>query len=93
MIRIKDAIRKLIYDEVYDESRPGQSVIAKCILGNDDWQYLAGIKHVLKRFKEGQEICEAQKYVTVSRVPIFIKTIREELGRIKLGLKEDNKEV
>jgi hypothetical protein len=87
MIQIKDAIRKLIYDEVHDESRPGQSVIAKCILGKEDWKFRADIKHVLKPFKEEKEICKAQKCVTVSLFPIFIKIIRQELGSIKLGLK------
>jgi hypothetical protein len=65
MLRLKDSIRKLIYDEVYDESRPGQSAIAKCTIDKDDWQCLADIKHFLNPFKEGQEICEAQKCATV----------------------------
>jgi hypothetical protein len=85
MLRLKDSVRKLIYDDVYDESHLGQSVIAKCILDKYDWESLADIKHALKTFKEGQEIFE------ISIFPIFIKTIRQELGSIRLGLKDDDK--
>jgi hypothetical protein len=55
-------------------------------MNKDDWQCLADIKHVLQPFKEGHAICEGQKVITTSIVPIFVITIIQELGGVKGAL-------
>jgi hypothetical protein len=59
-------------------------------MNKDDCQCLADIKHVLQLFNEGQAICEGQKFGTTSLVPIFVKTIKQELGGIKGALEQED---
>jgi hypothetical protein len=47
------------------------------------------VRHVIEPFKEGQKIYEAYTYVTLSIVPIFIKTIRQDLMVLDKDMKEE----
>jgi hypothetical protein len=90
MLRLKEPIKKLLYNEIFDDTRNDTSILHKCHMGKDDWQCLSDIKHVLQPFKEGQAICEGQKFVTTSLIQIFVKTIRQELGGIKGALEQED---
>jgi hypothetical protein len=90
MLCLKEPIKKHLYNEIFDNTRNDTSILHKCHMIKDDWQYLTDIKHVLQPFKEGQAICEGQKFVTTSLVPIFVKTIRQELGGIKGALEQED---
>jgi hypothetical protein len=63
MLNLKFPIRNLYYEELDDDTRKDVSVLAKCHLTKDDWECLDNVRHVLEPFKEGQKICDAQKYV------------------------------
>jgi hypothetical protein len=89
MLHLKEPIKKLIYNEIFDDARNDTSILHKCHMHKDDWQCLVDIKHVLQPFKEGHTICEGQKFVTTSLVPIFVKTIRQELGVIKGAVEQE----
>jgi hypothetical protein len=90
MLRLKEPIKKLLYNEIFDDTQNDTSILHKCHMNKDDWKFLADIKHVHQPFKEGQAICEVQKFVTTSLVPIFVKTIRQELGVIKGALEQED---
>jgi hypothetical protein len=91
MLKLKSHIRQLYYEELDDETRTDVSVLDKCCLTKDDCGTLENVQHVLEPFKEGKKICKAHKYVTLSLVPIFIKTIHQELMVLDEDTKEENK--
>jgi hypothetical protein len=64
----KSPIKQFLYEELEEHEHNTESTIAKCALMKDDWECLGTINRVLEPFKEGQKICEAQKYVTLSLV-------------------------
>jgi hypothetical protein len=73
ILKLKIPARQLYYEELDDDARKEVSTLAKCRLTKDNWEYLANINHILEPFKEGQQIYEAHKHVTLSPVPIFAK--------------------
>jgi hypothetical protein len=92
MLRLKEPIKKLFYNELFYDTRNDGSIPKKSVTNKDDWQCLADIKRVLQPFKEGQVSCEGQTFVTTSLVPIFVKTIIQELEGTK-GVLEQQDEV
>jgi hypothetical protein len=67
MLRLKEPIKKLLYNEIFDNTQNDTSILHKCHMNKDNWKCLADIKHVIQPFKEGQAICEGQKFVTIPR--------------------------
>jgi hypothetical protein len=90
MLNLKSAIQQLYYDELKDDDKKANSTIAKCVLTTDNWECLANVKHVSESFKEGQKTCEAHRYVYLSLVPIFVKTIHHELMVLAEEMKLEN---
>jgi hypothetical protein len=71
MLNLKSLSRQLYYEELEVDDNNANYTIVKCVLTKDDWEYLANEKHVFGPFKEGQKICEAQKYVSLYLTPFF----------------------
>jgi hypothetical protein len=52
------------------------------LLTETDWKILRQVHQLLKPFKNAQKLLEGDKYVTLSLLPIAIKSIRTDLIRI-----------